>query len=69
MFLSFLCSRPAGNDVWGWTDPETGRWYAIAGSTGATTFMDVTDPEEPIPVGFLNTTTLVPLPQTIIKCY
>jgi choice-of-anchor B domain-containing protein len=44
-----------GNDVWGWTDPETGREYALVGSGLETTFVDVTDPENPRNVGSLPT--------------
>ena len=42
-----------GNDVWGWTDPLTGREYAVLGLTNATSFVDITDPENPIYVGRL----------------
>lgn len=36
------------NDVWGWTDPDTGREYAIVGRTDGTSFIDVTDPAQPV---------------------
>jgi hypothetical protein len=42
-----------GNDVWGWTDPKTGREYALVGSALETTFVDVTDPQNPRNVGSL----------------
>jgi choice-of-anchor B domain-containing protein len=42
-----------GNDVWGWTDPQTGREYAIMGFTGGTAFVDVSEPTNPVPVGFM----------------
>lgn len=45
----------SGNDVWGWTDPKTGNEYALVGSALATTFVDVTDPENPRNVGILPT--------------
>ena len=32
------------NDIWGWTDPETGREYALVGRVDGTSFVDVTDP-------------------------
>src|SRR5690606_34223 len=35
------------NDNWGWTDPQTGREYAIVGRTDGTSFVDVTDPANP----------------------
>jgi choice-of-anchor B domain-containing protein len=44
-----------GNDVWGWTDPKTGREYALVGSALETTFVDVTDPQNPRNVGSLPT--------------
>ncbi|MDQ3956421.1 MAG: choice-of-anchor B family protein, partial [Actinomycetota bacterium] len=45
----------SGNDVWGWTDPKTGREYALVGSALETTFIDVTDPQDPRTVGSLPT--------------
>ncbi|MDG1755758.1 MAG: choice-of-anchor B family protein [Rhodothermales bacterium] len=44
------------NDVWGWTDPETGREYALAGRTDGTSFVDVTDAENPMYLGNLQMT-------------
>ena len=41
------------NDVWGWTDPETERDYAIVGRTDGTSFVDVTDPLNPVVMGNL----------------
>ncbi len=43
----------SGNDVWGWTDPVTGVEYAIMGRTSGTSFVDISDPENPIYVGNL----------------
>jgi choice-of-anchor B domain-containing protein len=43
----------SGNDVWGWTDPLTGREYAILGLTNATSFVDITDPVNPVYLGRL----------------
>jgi len=42
-----------GNDIWGWTDPETGREYAIIGLSGGSSFVDVTEPTKPIVLAFL----------------
>ncbi|RMF61028.1 MAG: hypothetical protein D6746_06080, partial [Bacteroidetes bacterium] len=39
------------NDVWGWTDPETGREYALVGHMEGTVFLDVTDPTRPVYLG------------------
>jgi len=44
------------NDIWGWTDPETGRDYALVGLSNATSFVDVTEPTNPFPVGILRMT-------------
>ncbi len=41
------------NDIWGWTDPETGREYALVGRMDGTSFVDVTDPSSPRFVGDL----------------
>jgi choice-of-anchor B domain-containing protein len=41
------------NDVWGWSDPETRREYAIVGRYDGTAFVDVTDPANPLYVGNL----------------
>jgi choice-of-anchor B domain-containing protein len=35
------------NDVWGWTDPETGREYALVGRIDGTSMVDITDPFNP----------------------
>lgn len=44
-----------GNDIWGWTDPSNGREYAIMGRTGGTSFVDITDPINPVYLGNLPT--------------
>ena len=41
------------NDVWGWTDEETGKEYAIVGRFDATTFIDLSDPANPVYLGEL----------------
>ncbi|HUG38849.1 MAG TPA: choice-of-anchor B family protein [Longimicrobiales bacterium] len=46
----------AVNDVWGWTDRETGREYALVGRTDATVFVDITAPATPRVVGELPLT-------------
>ncbi len=49
---------PAGlNDIWGWTDPLDGHEYALVGKRDGTAFVDVTDPQNPVLVGFLPSTT------------
>ena len=44
------------NDLWGWTDPESGREYAIMGRADATTFVDLADPSNPVYLGELPLT-------------
>ncbi|HSM06952.1 MAG TPA: choice-of-anchor B family protein [Longimicrobiales bacterium] len=44
------------NDVWGWTDPETGREYAVVGRSDGTSFVDVTEPANPVFMGQLPKT-------------
>lgn len=41
------------NDIWGWTDPETKREYALVGKTNGTAFVDVTDATKPVYLGSL----------------
>ncbi len=41
------------NDLWGWTDPETGREYAVVGRADATAFVDLGDPANPVYLGEL----------------
>ncbi len=61
--LAFLPVRDLGgpgrlNDIWGWTDPETGHEYALVGRTDGTAFVDVTDPVNPVFLGLLPTHTV-----------
>ncbi len=42
-----------GNDIWGWTDAETGREYALMGKTTGTAFVDVSVPGTPVYLGDL----------------
>ena len=44
------------NDIWGWTDPETGREFAIVGRTNGTAFVDISSPSDPVFVGDLPLT-------------
>ncbi len=45
------------NDIWGWTDPQTGKEYALVGLSNAASFVDISDPFNPVYVGKL------PLPE------
>ena len=47
----------AGNDLWGWPDPATGREYALMGMTDGTAFVDVSAPDSPVFLGRLATHT------------
>lgn len=40
-------------DLWGWTDPLTGREYALVGRSTGTAFVDITDPANPVYLGNL----------------
>ncbi|MEN8143630.1 MAG: choice-of-anchor B family protein [Gemmatimonadota bacterium] len=44
------------NDIWGWTDEETGKEYALVGRVDGTSFVDVSDPYNPRFVGNLSKT-------------
>ncbi|HET6546224.1 MAG TPA: choice-of-anchor B family protein [Rhodanobacteraceae bacterium] len=44
-----------GNDMWGWTDPLTGKEYALVGLDNGTAFVDISDPENPVRLGNLPT--------------
>jgi len=58
--LSFLPVDAIGgtalNDIWGWTDPETRREYALVGRRNGVAFVDVTDPIDPVFLGSLPAT-------------
>lgn len=58
--LSFLPISEIGgdrgvrlNDIWGWTDPKTGKEYALVGRMDGTSFVDVSNPTDPVYVGTL----------------
>ena len=55
--MSFLALADIGggeaNDIWGWTDSSTGKEYAIMGRTTGTSFVDISDPVNPIYLGNL----------------
>ncbi len=46
-----------GNDSWGWTDPDSGKEYAIVGLSNGTAFIDISDPINPIFLGRVPTET------------
>jgi choice-of-anchor B domain-containing protein len=53
--IADLGGASTGNDIWGWTDPQTGREYAIFGLREGTSFVDISDPVHPIYLGTLPT--------------
>ena len=57
-----------GNDIWGWTDSDNGDEYALMGVTNGTVFVRITDPENPVIVGKMNTQT-ISAPWRDIKVY
>jgi len=44
-----------GNDIWGWTSPDTGIEYALFGLMTGTSFVNLADPSNPIVLGMLPT--------------
>jgi choice-of-anchor B domain-containing protein len=46
-----------GSSLWGWTDPDTGREYAIMGRTTGASFVDITDAANPVFLGNLKSHT------------
>lgn len=43
------------NDIWGWTDRETKKDYALVGASEGTVFVDISDPKRPNVQGILPT--------------
>jgi choice-of-anchor B domain-containing protein len=61
--LAFLPIKDIGggrgvqlNDIWGWTDPQSGKEYALVGRVNGTSFVDISDPVHPVYVGDLPMT-------------
>jgi len=44
----------SGNDSWGWTDPQTGKEYALMGVNNGTVFIDISNPTSPKNLGKLR---------------
>lgn len=53
-FSDLAAAPAAGNDVWGFVDLNSGREYAVAGFDTGTAVIDVTDPGNPVEVGFVE---------------
>lgn len=58
-----------GNDVWGWTDPGTGQEWALQGHDFGATITDVSDPLNPVYVGYIPSTTGVDQVWRDLKIY
>jgi choice-of-anchor B domain-containing protein len=65
--MSFLPVKDIGgrrgmelNDIWGYTDPQTGHEYALVGRLDGTAFVDITDPSHPRYLGDLPKTSTSP---------
>lgn len=59
----------SGNDVWGWTDPQTGKEYALMGRSTGTSFVDISDPANPVYLGNLPTSSRFSSSWRDIKVY
>ena len=62
--MSFLDKTDIGginstilNDIWGWTDDSNGKEYALVGMSNGTSFVDISNPVNPIYIGRLPTQT------------
>jgi choice-of-anchor B domain-containing protein len=53
--LASLTATGDGNDIWGWTDPQDQREYAIMATFDRSIFVDITEPTNPAVLGFLRT--------------
>lgn len=50
-----LMNSSGANDLWGWTDPATGRDYALVGLFHGVSFVDITEPSDPRVIGMMKT--------------
>jgi len=57
-----------GNDCWGWTDPQTGTEWALMATEAGVSFVDLSDPANPVVAGKLDTHT-VPSAWRDVKIY
>jgi choice-of-anchor B domain-containing protein len=57
MTLSEIGGGDNTNDVWGWTDADSGREFALIGKNTGTAFIEITDPLNPVYLGSLATQT------------
>ncbi len=57
MTIGATSESQEGNDIWGWTDPASGREFALMGRTDGTAFIEVSDPFNPVFLANLPTQT------------
>ena len=57
------------NDCWGWTDPSDNNEYALIGNQKGTSFVNITDPQNPVLVATLDSGTNKPSVWRDIKVY
>ena len=50
-------SGAEGTDSWGWTDPSTGKEYALIGTSTGSAFVDISTPTQPVLLGRLPSAT------------
>lgn len=62
-------SNDEANDIWGWTDTLSGREFAIIGRVFGTSFIEITDPANPVFIGELDTHGRFGSPWRDIKVY
>lgn len=55
MSVGQLGSNTSVADLWGWTDPLTGKEYVAVGTRTGTAFVDISTPTLPVRIGFLPT--------------
>ena len=53
--LAQLGNPGNANDIWGWVDPQNNDYYALLGLDTGTAFIRITDPENPLVIGYLPT--------------
>ncbi len=62
-------SNDEANDIWGWTDSTTEKEYALIGRVFGTSFVDISDPVNPVYLGELRTHGPFGSPWRDIKVY
>ena len=58
-----------GSDSWGWKHEASGRYFALVGRNNGTSFVEVTDPANPIYLGNLPTESTMITPWRDIKTF